>query len=165
MSDPVHADPARYRRTIRALHWLVVGLVILQFLSGGGMAQVFPERLSTDTATPAVAVAHALVGLSILMAMIWRLVTRWQSQVPPPPANEPRWVQRISRGTHYAFYIVLIAMPLVGATALLTGSQSAGAIHALTSWVLLALIFAHVAGASWHVVRRDGVIRRILTIR
>ena len=162
MTDTAPPEPARYPQTIRTLHWVVVGLVTLQFISGSGMEDAFPESVSFDAPTPGAAVAHALVGLSILLAMLWRLNIRWNSKVPPPPSNEPPWLQRISRGTHYAFYIVLIGMPLAGANAALTGSEAVGAIHALTSWLLLALIVAHVAGAVWHMSKRDGIIQRLL---
>ncbi len=161
MTDTASPDPARYPRTIRILHWVVVALVSLQYLSGSGMEEAFPERVSVGSPTPGAAVAHALVGLSILLVMIWRLKTRWESDVPPPPSDEPRWLQRISRGTHYAFYIVLIGMPLAGATALLTKSEAIAEVHALTSWLLLALVVAHVAGAIWHISKGDGIIHRV----
>ena len=162
MTDTAPSEPERYPQTIRMLHWLVVALVALQFISGSGMEEAFPERVSFDAPTPGAAVAHALVGLSILAAMAWRLNIRWNADVPPPPSDEPPWLQRISRGTHYAFYILLIGMPLAGATAALTGSETVGAIHAATSWLLLALIVAHIAGAVWHMSKRDGIIHRMI---
>ena len=70
--------------------------------------------------------------------------------------REPRKIQYISRGNHWAFYVVLIAMPIVGLSAVLTLAPTLGAIHSWTSWLLLALIAAHFAGAVWHMFRRGS---------
>ena len=69
----------------------------------------------------------------------------------------------MSRSVHYAFYALLIGMPLFGMAALWLKWGVLGALHAWASYALLALIVAHVAGGLWHgLVKRDGVARRIL---
>lgn len=161
MTDTAETRPAHYPQSIRAAHWIVVGLVTLQFFTGGGMDNAFPESLSVDVPAPGAAVGHALVGLSILVVMLWRLTTRLRVSVPPPPSDEPRWLQFISRGTHWAFYILLIGMPLAGATAVATGSEAVGELHKATSWLLLVLVLIHIAGAFWHITMGDGVMHRI----
>lgn len=161
MTETAEQRPAHYPQSIRAAHWIVVALVTLQFLTGGGMDSAFPESLSVTVPAPFAAVLHVLSGLSILAVMLWRLTVRLRAKVPPPPADEPRWLQYISRGTHYAFYILLIGMPLAGLTAVATGSETVGELHKATSWLLLALVLAHIAGAFWHITMGDGVMHRI----
>ncbi len=147
------------------LHWLVVGLVAFQFATGGGMSQSFHRDLSLDAGVTGTAIVHGVIGSAILIAMIVRAVTRRRHGAPPPPETEPSAVQKLSRANHAAFYVVLIAMPLAGLTAVLTGSETVATLHAWTSKLLLVLIVAHVAGALWHASKRDGVIGRMLPTR
>ncbi|ETX27164.1 hypothetical protein RISW2_15360 [Roseivivax isoporae LMG 25204] len=150
-----------YGQTQISLHWLVVALVFLQFVSGEGMARAF-ESVREGGSWTGDAVVHGWFGSMILVAMLLRFYLRLNRGVPPPSETEPPMIQRISRGTHWAFYAVLVAMPLIGLTAVLTRSALAGQVHVATSWLLLALIAAHVAGAFWHLVRQDGVVARIV---
>ena len=139
-------------------HWMVVALVLFQFLQGGSMETAFD-----DGAINGGAIIHGLSGTLILGVMLWRLWMRRDHGAPPPPETEPSWLQRISRGVHYAFYAILIGMPLAGMAAVLTGSELLGSLHKLTAWLLLALALLHAAGAAWHgFVKRDGVVRRML---
>ena len=77
--------------------------------------------------------------------------------------NEPEVLQKISRGNHLAFYVVLIAMPIAGILAVLTGWGAIATIHAWTSKLLLLLIAAHLAGAIWHMFKEDGVVSRMFS--
>ncbi|TDL81844.1 cytochrome b [Palleronia sediminis] len=147
------------------LHWLVVVLVAFQFFTGGGMAAAFERGLSPDADGAGSAVVHGVIGTAILLAMIVRLVTRRSHGAPPPPRTEPSAIQVVSRGNHILFYVVLIAMPLAGMTALATGSETVAEAHAITARVLLVLIVAHIAGALWHAFKGDGVIRRMVPRR
>ena len=107
-------------------------------------------------------ITHATGGTLILGVMLYRLWLRRTHGAPPPPSTLPRWLQIVSRSNHYAFYGVLIAMPLLGMGALLLRWGPLGWLHATLSLVLLALIAAHAAGAFWHATKRDGTIARIL---
>ena len=148
-----------------ALHWLVVGLVAFQFLTGEGMAAAFERGLSLSTGATGTALVHGLIGTTILIAMLARLVVRRGHGAPRPPETESPNIQKISRANHALFYVVLIAMPLAGLLAVLTRWEFVAEAHALTSKLLIALVAAHVAGAVWHMVKRDGVVRRMVPKR
>ena len=109
------------------------------------------------------AIMHGICGATILLVMLWRQAMRLTHGTPPPPESEPRKLQYMSRGNHWAFYVVLIAMPIVGLSAVLTLAPILSAIHSWTIWLLLALIAAHFAGAVWQMFRRGSdTWRRVL---
>ena len=105
---------------------------------------------------------HGLFGLTILGLMLWRLTMRRRLGTPPPPDTEPSAIQYLSRGTHYAFYVVLIAMPLAGLTAILTGVEWIATAHEWAALVLIVLAVLHVSGALWHLSKGDGVVHRMI---
>ena len=151
-----------YSKKQLTAHWLVVALVLLQILTNNAMGRAFQEGVETGSFQPkALSLLHALGGASILGLMIWRLTMRLGRGVPPPPSVAPRWVQVLSRANHWAFYVVLLAMPPVGLFAVLTLSPTLAAIHSATVPVLLFLAALHVAGAIYHAVRGDGTWRRM----
>lgn len=150
-----------YHEDLRLAHWVIVLLVFFQFLTGPGMAAAFERGLSAATPGAGTAIVHGLFGIGILAAMTWRLSLRRRTSVPPPPETEPELVQRISRGTHYAFYVFLIAMPFAGLLAVLSASEWIGGLHALAAKLLWLLVLSHIAGAALHMIARDGVVTRM----
>lgn len=136
------------------LHWMVVLFVLMQFLMSSGMSSAFHQAVEAG-AWPLNGLAwmHGIGGTTILVLMVARAVLRWRHGAPAPAEIEPDWQQTAARATHYAFYVVLIAMPIFGLLAVVTLWGWVGTIHALTSWLLLALIVAHLGGALWHMVR------------
>jgi cytochrome b561 len=159
---------AAYTRPQVLLHWLIVVLVAAQFLTADAMEDFFDKAedagaLAGFPAGDAGAMAHALGGSTILVLMLIRFGLRLAHGAPPPPASLSPMLQFAARATHYIFYVLLIALPLTGATALYVNSE-AGDVHGLLKTVLLLFILAHVAGALTHAfVFRDGVVRRMLS--
>lgn len=144
-------------------HWLIVALVVLQWLTGEEMAEAFGRTVEAGEGwiLNGGAVVHGLMGLTVLGLMIWRLALRRRVGAPPPPETEPEMVQKISRGVHFAFYAVLILMPLLGILAWVTGVAAFGELHEWSWLLLILLMLAHVGGAVWHVIKRDGVMSRM----
>ena len=161
---PTMRHPETYSRNQLIAHWLVVLFVVMQFLLNDNMQRAFAVGAETGVfPLSGGAVMHGLGGGTIFALMLWRLGMRLGRGVPAAPESEPPLIQRISRANHWAFYVVLIAMPLFGLSAVLTLSPVLGAIHSWTSLLLLVLIAAHVAGAVWHMVKKDSVAwRRML---
>ena len=106
---------------------------------------------------------------------------------PPPPAPEDLSpaLRLVSRATHWAFYAVLLVLPVLGwAAASADGARVhlAGLVplpmlvpkddpfgklmqlvHPTLALCLLALVALHVTGALYHaLVKRDGVVGRML---
>ncbi len=153
-----------YSRTQVVLHWTVVALVALQFLFHDGISDAFRDGLRGDGFVLTVpAVAHMVAGASVLLLAFWRINLRREHGVPPPPEGEAPWQRAVARGTHLAFYAVLILLPVTGGIAWGQGSREPGEVHEILSNVLLALIALHVAGAAYgQWVRRDGTLARML---
>ena len=155
--------PARYHTRQLVAHWSIVMLVAMQFLMNEGMVRGYLASLEADrlVVTGGV-ITHATGGTLILLVMLYRLWLRRTHGAPPPPSTLPHWLQIVSRSTHYAFYVVLISMPIVGAAALSLRVGWLGVVHKWSGYLLLVLIAMHAAGAFWHAFKRDGTIARIL---
>ena len=150
-----------YPADIRLLHWIVVFLVLFQYLSGPQIREAFDAGLDAGTQGTGTAFIHGAIGLSILVAMILRLRARRAQALPPPPQSEPPMIREVSRTVHRAFYVFLIAMPVAGLLAMLTGWGWIGFLHGLAAKLLWLMVLAHVAGAVLHLIHRDGVMTRM----
>jgi cytochrome b561 len=108
---------ARYGVISQTLHWLIVALIVTQYV----LAKL-AEAAGHDKATHPVAALHQLallarhksVGLTIFALAVLRLLWRWYSGPPPFPAMMPRWQVIFARLTHYAFYALLFLLPMSG---------------------------------------------------
>ncbi len=173
------APVERYDGVAQAFHWTVMALVVLQYATKwlpSGFASLGEERLDAW---------HPAIGPAILLIMVLRVAWRPTHGTPPPPRDLPPTLRALSRATHWLFYAILLVLPALGwvaasgygATATLLGfvplpaliskdkglAESIGSVHGALAWVLLAIIILHVSGALYHaVVRRDGVVRRML---
>lgn len=181
---PARADPVDlgqpYDPVSRIFHWLVVALVLAQVIIALVLPSVLPE-----SAGDSITAWHLAMGSTILLVMLLRLAWRLAHPPPPAPADLPPFLRILARGTHWAFYLVLILLPLLGwmaanaygATPRLLGliplprllapdqalAETIGTVHKTVATFLLALIALHVSGALYHaLVKRDGVIRRML---
>ena len=160
-----------YDAVSRTFHWLVVALVLAQIT----IALVLPTILP-KSAEDSITAWHLATGSTILLVMLLRLAWRLTHPMPPAPTDLPPALRVLARGTHWAFYLVLILLPLLGWMAanaygatpwLLAPNQAVaetiGTAHKAVATLLLALIALHVSGALYHaLVKRDGVIRRML---
>ncbi len=104
----VRNSPARYGSVAQALHWVIVGLVILQFTLAkiADNLPLGPDKVGTMA-------RHKSVGITILVLAILRLTWRWFDPPPPLPPM-PRWQALASRVSHASLYLLLFAMPLTG---------------------------------------------------
>ncbi|HEY4296664.1 MAG TPA: cytochrome b [Paraburkholderia sp.] len=167
-----------YDGVARSLHWLVVILVIMQFVIGWTMPDVH-----RDTKPAGLIAWHLGVGTSLITVMILRIIWRLTHR-PPAYALSPV-LRAVSGVTHFLLYAALVAVPLLGwinassrgwdvrlagivryPSLSPSGSSfghSMGDVHGILAWVLFALICLHVAAALFHrFVLRDGVLHRML---
>jgi cytochrome b561 len=170
---------ARYTRTAIALHWTIAILVIGQFAWGWWMQEIpkQPAGARADAFN-----LHKSVGMTIFMLMALRLAWRMGHPAPPLPPM-PSWQAAAARATHVLLYVALLAQPLIG----YLGSEVSGypvryfgmtlpgwagkdvalkeamsTVHLANSWLIAALVLAHLAGALKHaLVDRDGLLARM----
>ncbi|MFE0757049.1 cytochrome b [Inquilinus sp. NPDC058860] len=172
----------RWGRVSIALHWTIAALILLvQVPAGLTMNRVGPGLLQNilyDT--------HKMTGLTMFALAVVRLLWRWANPVPVLPADLPPWQAAVARLTHGLLYLLILAMPVSGFlyTAMdgfpvplfylanlaelvpvnKPAAAVAKAVHLNLIWVLLAVVVLHVAAAlHHHLVRRDGILRRMLS--
>jgi cytochrome b561 len=170
----------RYDGVSMTLHWLIALLVAVQFCTKAMSPGSFPG--ATEDALDA---WHLAIGPTILLLMVVRLGWRLTHAVPPTPADLSAALRLVSRVTHWAFYGLLILIPVLGwvsasafrARPTLLGlvplpmiapaseslAEGVGGVHGILAWVVLALIGLHICGALYHLLAKDdGVAARML---
>ncbi len=164
------------------LHWTIAALVLLvQVPAGITMVAVGPGTLQNFCYN-----VHKTTGIVIFILAIVRLSWRWSHPVPLLPADLPGWQARTARITHALLYVVLLSMPVTGFlyTALGGFPVPFFMLYDLAQWVpenkpvaevfkyahlslqfvLYLTVILHVAGAlQHHYVRKDGILRRMLS--
>ena len=176
----VRNTPLRWGAVSQLLHWLVVALVITQFVLAS-----LAEDLAPGMAKLGLLARHKSVGITILGLALLRLAWRLGQPVPALPSGMPRWQRGLATGTHHLLYALLLAMPLSGwlmssarnypvswfglvqLPDLITPGERAfealRATHGTLAALLAATALLHLAGAlKHHFVDRDDVLRRML---
>jgi cytochrome b561 len=105
---------ARYTKLAIWLHWIVAIMMIFMLVFGEDYIRV-PRGASLADWGPS---AHASFGILILLLGLARLF--WRLGNPPPalPSAMPRWQVLASHATHWAFYALMIAIPVFGLLAI-----------------------------------------------
>ena len=166
----------RFTPLQRLLHWLMAACILAMLFIGVGMVStVMPKYLTLVS-------IHKPLGAAILVLALVRLVVRLGYGAPSLPVDLPAPMKLAAHLSHYAFYVLMIAMPLIGWGMLsaaaypvvLFGGVHLPAIlpqsdrlhtllwsaHFYLAFVFFALILLHVAAALFHaLVRRDGVFQ------
>ncbi len=168
-----------YTRVAIALHWLAVLLIFGGFSLGLWMVEqpIAPSTLRMYG-------YHKWIGITVFLLALVRLAWRWTHPAPPSVAM-PEWQRRAATITHFALYVLMLAIPLSGwVYSSATGVQVVylglvplpdlveknkalaavlKALHMTLNFTLLALVVVHAGAAlKHHVVDRDGVLVRML---
>ena len=96
-------ETSRYSAVAIALHWAIALGILGMIWLGWNMDN--NESLFQ---------LHKSIGITILMLTIARIVWRVMNPVPPLPAEMKGWEKTLSSAVHYAFYGLMILMPLTG---------------------------------------------------
>jgi cytochrome b561 len=171
---------AGYTGTAKALHWLIVLLLIAQFIFAWTM-----PHIGRNTPVTTLISLHFTFGVTILAVAVVRLLWRLTHPEPPPEDGVPPWQTTSARIVHWLLYVLIFVVPLLGwANASWRGMPIVmfgarlpqliatrapgwawtGDIHSLlATYVLLALVGLHVLAALYHyILRRDRVLQRML---
>lgn len=104
-------ETQRYTNVAIALHWLIALMVIGQIAVGLYMHNLPNEQAELKFQLYQL---HKSFGITVLALTLFRLGWRLSHKAPPLPAEMPGWERFAARGAHVGFYILLIALPLVG---------------------------------------------------
>jgi len=159
----------RYSNTAVTIHWITVILVLAQAYFGFTFALSEP-----GPARDGIFIWHKTTGVVILLLTLARLAYRLKNPPPPFPPELPAWERFAAVWNHRLFYLLLIAMPIVGfiavsgyangpTTPLLGGIEVpvipgisketgdlAGEVHELAAYLLVLLILLHIGAALKH---------------
>lgn len=172
-------DRTQYDTTAKVLHWLVVALLLAQYLIGWLMPDIHRGMKPGDAMT-----WHISVGIVILALIVVRLVWRLTHRVAPESSLEP-WQRSAAEAVHWLMYgLVLLTtisgwlfasfrgwsislffltpLPMLSADNAAAGKAIDG-LHQAMEWSLLILIGVHVLAALLHLLfYRNRVMQRML---
>jgi cytochrome b561 len=165
----------------KALHWLIVLLIINQW--------VIAERADDLTGFQKFTALnwHKWFGMTIFMLAIVRLLWRLANPVPDLTAETRPWERVLARISHFVLYALIFAMPMTGW--LMSSARSFSVsyfglftlpdliapsrpayerlhdFHEFMAYTLATLAVIHIAAAlKHHFFDRDDVLRRMLPL-
>ena len=170
---------SHYDTTAKVFHWLIVALLIAQYLIGWLMPDIHGGM---QPGTPMI--LHISLGIVILVLIVVRLVWRLTHPVAPD-GSLPRWQQMATEAAHWLLYVLVLVTTLSGwlfasfrgwsisffylAPLPMLAGASRAAIkvidgwHQFAEWALLIVAGAHIASALVHrFVYRDRILQRML---
>lgn len=100
----------RYGAVAMSLHWLIAAMIL--FMLGLGLFMTNLDE--ADERTFPLFQLHKSIGLTILMLSLVRLVWRLANPIPALPSRMGAWEGFAARGVHVLFYVLMIAIPLMG---------------------------------------------------
>jgi cytochrome b561 len=177
---PLKNTPTEWGSVSKALHWLVVVLILVMAWIGLRMGDMpnGPDKIATYA-------LHKSIGLTILALVVLRLCWRLYAGAPAPVPGTPALQERVASLAHWALYALLLAMPLSGWV--LNSSSGfplqwfglvnlpaiagkdhdlhelAEEVHELLFWTLVTVAVLHAAAAfHHHLFVRDATLARML---
>jgi cytochrome b561/polyisoprenoid-binding protein YceI len=103
----------RYTAVAIVLHWAIAFAILFNIALGFWM-HITAEHGGASAAVFEAFQLHKSVGLTVLALSLMRLGWRLTHRPPPLPAHMPGWEKAAALGTHWAFYVLMIALPLSG---------------------------------------------------
>lgn len=186
------AERSSYSHAAIALHWLIALMLIGNFAGG-----LLMEGLLAPDATPEqkklgfqIIQLHKSSGLTILVLSLVRLALRLVNGTPPYPGHMTQVERALAKTTVWAFYAVMILVPLSGWVMVSASplgfptiwfglfewphlpietskatSSAASEVHEIIAFVGAGLLGLHIAGAlKHHFLDRDDVLARMLPL-
>jgi cytochrome b561 len=167
----------RYHPVLAAMHWLLAFLLI-GILAGGTLSLKNVSNASPDKLN--LLRMHLLMGGSILVFMLLRLVARLTTEHPPAASTGNALLDRLAPWVHWVLYGLVFVMAGSGigmaARAGLPDIVFSGtgqlpvdfsaypqrAIHGIVAKLLMLTIALHAAAALYHhFIKRDGLLSRM----
>ena len=172
----------RYHSFSQVLHWLIAGLIVLQFV----LANLADSASESGSGIRELALLanHKSVGITILVLVSLRLL--WRMKTPPPdlPATMDQWQALASHISHWTLYSLIILLPISGWLMSSASAYSVSwfnlfqlpdfvapnpdlkeffeAIHEFLGKALFVVALIHVLAAVKHqVIDKDGVLARM----
>ena len=172
--------PPRFTPLQRVLHWSMAACILAMLFIGVGMVSTISQRYLTLVSI------HKPLGIAILLLVLVRIALRLRCGAPPLPADLPEPMKLAAQLSHYAFYALMLAMPLIGWGMLSAAAYPVQVLgftlppilpqsdmlhsllwnaHRLLAFAFFALILVHLSAALFHaLIRRDGVFEAMAPV-
>jgi cytochrome b561 len=176
-------EAARYGTVARALHWAMAALIIATLI----IAEVRGYTSRGSGLRRAVSDAHYQIGVGIFILVWIRLAWRLRETEPAISPPLPQWQRLASHAVAWAFYALMIVLPVLGIlareaegarvsfigatlpTLIATDRATSRTLENVHEWlgnVMLWLVVVHVAAAFYHAfIRRDDAVARMIGSR
>ena len=168
-----------YGTTAKVFHWLIVALLVVQYLIGWLMPDIHRGMKPGAGMT-----FHISFGITILVLIVLRFAWRLTHPVAPENSLAP-WQRLSSEAVHWILYVLVLATTLSGwlfasyrgwgvslfylfplpmlAPENAAAGKAIDGLHQAAEWALLVFIALHVAAALAHVfICRDRIMQRML---
>lgn len=168
-----------YGTPAKIFHWLIVALLVTQYLIGWLMPDIHRGMKPGAGMT-----FHVSVGLTVLILTVLRFIWRLSHPVAPE-SSLPAWQRLSSEAVHWLLYALVLATTVTGwlfasfrgwsisyfyllpFPMLASDNAAAGRAidgwHQIMEWSLLVVIGIHILAALAHIfVYRDRVMQRML---
>jgi cytochrome b561 len=169
----------KYALEIRVLHWLMAvafaGMLIAGFIVSG-IPKDEPSR-------HLILGPHKSFGITLFALAALRVILRLFARAPSLPEAIPSMQRAIAHAAHFAFYGLMLLMPISGYVMSTSMGQPvrwfgldvprllaedrarglvAGNVHAVAAYALIALLSLHIGAVAWHYfVDRENLLRRM----
>ncbi len=165
------------------LHWFLAIAIIGLFALGLYMMELSYYD-SFYTLAPQI---HEAIGILVAALMAFRLVWKAVNVSPEPAASNSRFVNRASNAAHNLMYLLIFVVLIAGLLISFAGgagikifdwfvipgpaeffnnqATTAGEIHLLVAYALMALVTLHTLAAfKHHIIDKDNTLNNILGI-
>ena len=172
-------DRLQYGTTAKVFHWLLVTLLLVQYLIGWLMPDIH-----RGVKPGAAMTFHVSFGIVILALIVLRFAWRLTHPVAPE-SSLPPWQRLSSEAVHWLLYALVLATTVTGwlfasfrgwslsffylvpmpmqASDNAAAGKTIDGLHQAMEWALLVLIGIHVASAFAHIfIYRDRIMQRML---
>jgi cytochrome b561 len=169
----------QYGTTAKVFHWLIVALLVVQYLIGWLMPDIHRGMKPGAGMT-----FHISFGITILVLIVLRFAWRLTHPVAPE-SSLPSWQRLSSEVVHWILYVLVLAttmsgwlfasyrgwgvslfylfpLPMLASDDAAAGKAIDG-LHQAAEWTLLVFIGLHVLAALAHIfIYRDRIMQRML---
>ena len=168
-------SPERYHPLQVTLHWLTVALVFAAFILGK-----YANFLPNDASEIAPLRIHMLLGVTILLVIIVRFITRMKVPRPAYASTGNAFLDGLGKFVHYALYLLVFLMAISGMSlsiqaglpSIVFGGSgvlptdfydfAARMLHGFIAPALFLLILLHVGAAFYHqLALKDNLLARM----
>jgi len=152
-----------YSWTQIALHWTIAVLIVVNYLVSDGMEDAFDGSMEGQAVTGWTPAIHVYVGLAVLALVLVRLAVRLAQGAPAASDTGHALLDRAGGLSHVLLYVLMVAVPTLGAITWFGGVDATAELHVLAMNVMMLIVLVHSAAALMHqFVLHDGLLMRMV---